>query len=194
MWAARIFPFDMSPAAELRRQASTRGNAVRQNEATACPLTIPTMMTIEIASSPDDGQIRAMLDARANAMRNKDIQGVLSGFADDAVGYFLDAPLEQSPLQQDLAEWFASWVGPIGYEMRGLTIESGGDVAYGHALSRITGARTDGEETDMWFRETFCLRRTNGRWLITHVHESVPLYMDGIVRAAFDLTPIDSNT
>src|SRR5215216_1189850 len=136
----------------------------RQHESPASQLTVPAKMTSVSASSHDEAQIRAMIDARANAMRSKDVQGVLSGFADDAVGYFLDTPLEQSPLQQDLAGWFASWVGPIGYEMRGLTIESGGDVAYGHALSRMTGARTDGEETDMWFRETFCLRRINGRW------------------------------
>jgi uncharacterized protein (TIGR02246 family) len=147
-------------------------------------------MTSKSASSHDEAQIRAVIDARASAMRNKDVQGVLSGFADDAVGFFLETPLEQSPLRQDLAGWFASWVGPIGYEMKQLHISSGGDVAYGYTLSRMTGPRTDGEETDLWFRETFCLRRTDGRWFITHIHESVPLYMDGIVRAAFDLTPI----
>jgi ketosteroid isomerase-like protein len=147
-------------------------------------------MTSESASSHDEAQIRAVIDARASAMRNKDVQGLLSGFADDAVGFFLETPLEQSPLRQDLAGWFASWVGPIGYEMKQLHISSGGDVAYGYTLSRMTGPRTDGEETDLWFRETFCLRRADGRWFITHIHESVPLYMDGIVRAAFDLTPI----
>ena len=154
---------------------------------------IPAKMTSESASAHDEAQIRALIDARASAMRNKDVQGVRSGFADDAVGFFLETPLEQSPLQQDLAGWFASWVGPVGYETRDLTIKSGGEVAYGHALSRMTGPRTDGEETDLWFRETFCLQRIEGRWLITHIHESVPLYMDGIVRAAFDLTPIDRN-
>jgi len=96
----------------------------------------PTKMTSEGASSHDEAQIRAMLDARASAMRNKDLQGVLSAFTDDAVGFFLETPLEQSPLQQDLAEWFASWVGPVGYETRDLNITSGGDVAYCHALSR----------------------------------------------------------
>lgn len=127
-------------------------------------------------------------------MRSKHVQGVLSTFADDAVGFFLETPLEQSPFQEDLAGWFASWSGQVGYEMRELKIKTGGDVAYCHTLSRITGLRTDGEETDLWFRETFCLQRINGRWLITHIHESVPLYMDGNVRAAFDLTPNNRNS
>lgn len=151
-------------------------------------------MTSAHSMSDDEVQIRAALDARAIAMRNKHVQGVLSSFSDDAVGFFLETPLEQSPRQQDLAGWFATWTGPIGYEMRELTIRSGGDVAYGHALSRMSGPRTDGEETDLWFRETFCLQKFNGRWLITHMHESVPLYMDGNVRAAFDLTPDDRDT
>ena len=146
-------------------------------------------MTSESHGSHDDAHIRAVIDARASATRNKDVQGVLAGFADDAVCFFLETPLEQTPSQQDLAGWFGSWAGPIGYDMKELHIRSGGDVAYCHTLSRMSGARTDGEETDLWFRETFCLRRTDGRWLITHIHESVPLYMDGIVRAAFDLKP-----
>jgi ketosteroid isomerase-like protein len=143
-----------------------------------------------LTSSDDEAEIRAVIDARASAMRNKEVQGILSGVTKDAVGFFLETPLEQSPFDQDLAGWFDSWVGAIGYEMRELHIVSGGDVAYAHTLSRMSGARTDGEETDLWFRETFCLRRTDGQWFITHIHESVPLYMDGIVRAAFDLKPV----
>ena len=146
-------------------------------------------MTRNDVNAHDEAHIRAVLDARASAMRSKNVQGVLSVFADDAVGFFLETPLQMSPREQDLAGWFASWVGPIGYEMRAPDIRSSGDVAFCHMLSRMTGERTDGEETDLWFRETLCLRRTDDRWLVTHVHESVPLYMDGTVRAAFDLHP-----
>jgi len=90
---------------------------------------------------------------------------------------------------EDLAGWFATWRGPIGYEIGDLRITAGNDVAYCHSLSRYTGARTDGTDTDIWFRETFGLRKINGQWLITHLHESVPLYMDGNPRAATDLQP-----
>jgi ketosteroid isomerase-like protein len=38
-------------------------------------------------------------------------------------------------------------------------------------------------------RTTVGLRKIDGKWLIVHVHESVPFYMDGSDRAALDLKP-----
>jgi len=34
-----------------------------------------------------------------------------------------------------------------------------------------------------------CLRREEGDWRIVHEHTSVPFYMDGSLRPAFDLKP-----
>lgn len=146
-------------------------------------------MTTENTKSHDEAQIRGTIDARANAIRNKNVQGVLPNFTKDSVGYFVETPLQQSPLKEDLAGWFATWRGLIGYEIGDLKITVGDDVAYCHSLSRWTGPRTDGEDTDIWFRETICLRKMNGQWLITHIHESVPMYMDGSLKAAIDLKP-----
>ena len=140
-------------------------------------------------NSDNDSKIRATIDARANAIRSKDVQGVMSNFTEDSVGFFLAPPLRTSPLKEDLTGWFATWRGSIGYEIHELRITSGDDIGYCHSLSRLTGKRTDGEETDVWFRDTVCLRKINHRWLITHVHESVPMYMDGSLKAAIDLKP-----
>ena len=57
------------------------------------------------------------------------------------------------------------------------------------SASHLTGARTDGTQTDVWTRLTRCLRQIDGRWKITHSHESVPFYMDGSNKAALDLKP-----
>jgi SnoaL-like protein len=73
--------------------------------------------------------------------------------------------------------------------MRDLVIRSSDDVAYCHSLIHLTGKRTDGERTDVWYRETLCFRRTGDQWPITHVHESVPMHMDGTFKAAVDLKP-----
>jgi hypothetical protein len=40
----------------------------------------------------------------------------------------------------------------------------------------------------MWFRETMSYRRTNGRWLVTHQHSSVPLDMK-TMQGRMDLKP-----
>jgi ketosteroid isomerase-like protein len=47
--------------------------------------------------------------------------------------------------------------------------------------------RQGGEDQDLWFRTTMCLRKINARWRIVHDHSSVPFYMDGSYRAAVDL-------
>jgi ketosteroid isomerase-like protein len=38
-------------------------------------------------------------------------------------------------------------------------------------------------------RWTVCLKRAGGAWQIAHEHTSVPFYMDGTFRPAFDLQP-----
>jgi PhnB protein len=145
----------------------------------------------EDSQSKNESQVRELIDARVDAIRSKNVQGALAHFTKDAVGYFLDPPLQQSPLKEDLAGWFATWRGPIGYEIADFNITVGADVAYCHGLSRLTGSRTDGGDTDVWFRETFCLRKIDGQWIITHMHQSVPFYTDGSFKAAVDLKPSD---
>lgn len=66
-----------------------------------------------------------------------------------------------------------------------LTID---ELAFSSALMRMRG-RINGEDQDMWFRATVCLRKMNGQWRIVHDHSSVPFYMDGSYRAAVDLKP-----
>jgi hypothetical protein len=55
-----------------------------------------------------------------------------------------------------------------------LRVTTGDDVAFCSSLNRISGARTDGEETNVWVRATVGLRVIDGKWLIVHAHESVP--------------------
>jgi ketosteroid isomerase-like protein len=61
-------------------------------------------------------------------------------------------------------------------------------LAFVSAFNRMRG-RQGGEDQDMWYRTTMCLRKTSGRWRIVCDHSSVPFYMDGSYRAAVDLKP-----
>jgi len=63
------------------------------------------------------------------------------------------------------------------------------DVAYAYGLQRMTGTKTDGKEVELFFRATACFRRDNGRWRITHMHNSVPFAMDGSDKALLHLQP-----
>ena len=84
---------------------------------------------------------------------------------------------------------FATWESPIVSEPLDLTVEVGGDLAYAYGLRHMTGKRRGGYEVDLWFRATACFRREDGRWRITHMHNSVPFAMDGSGKALLGLTP-----
>jgi SnoaL-like domain len=62
-------------------------------------------------------------------------------------------------------------------------------VAFATSLNRITGKRTNGEQTDVWVRATIGFAKKDRRWKATHEHFSVPIYMDGSYKPAVDLKP-----
>lgn len=101
--------------------------------------------------------------------------------------YSLAPPLVANEGPEGLQKWFDTWQGPIGYEFRDLEITAGSDVAFCTSLNRMSG--TQNGKTELWFRHTIGFRKIDGRWKITHLHESVPFLMDGSHKAAVDLKP-----
>jgi PhnB protein len=133
-------------------------------------------------------------DDWANALRNKDANGVLSHHAPRLIHFSLAPPLlstasDAKGLNAWWSAWFATWQGPIGYEIRDLSVTVGQNVAFSHSLNRMHGTKTDGVKADLWFRQTLCFVKLDGGWKIAHEHESVPFYMDGSYKAAVDLKP-----
>ena len=78
--------------------------------------------------------------------------------------------------------------GRIGYEVRDLRIAAGDDIAFAHFLYHVTGTMTDGNKVDMWVRTTIGLQKTDGVWVITHEHNSVPFDAES-GKASLDLPP-----
>jgi ketosteroid isomerase-like protein len=137
-------------------------------------------------------QIRALLEARLDALRAKDADRFVTGFDSSIVKFDLAPPLRDSgPSQLDPARlqwWLDTWDGDIVVGLAELTITVDGSVAFCHCLEHIQGTRTAGEHADMWTRSTLGLRKIEGAWKITHEHNSVPFYMDEL-RPALDLQP-----
>jgi ketosteroid isomerase-like protein len=103
--------------------------------------------------------------------------------------YDLAPPLGRRGMDRDsVRAWLASWEGPIQIDARDVNLVVDGDLAFVSALFRMRGSQ-GGEDQDMWYRTTICLRKTAGRWRIVCDHASVPFYMDGSYRAAVDLKP-----
>ena len=138
-------------------------------------------------------QIRALLEARLEALRAKDAPGFIARFDSSIVKFDLAPPLRDSgPSVLDPAAlqwWLDTWAGELLVDLAELTITVDGTVAFCHCLEHIQGTRTDGERADMWTRSTLGLRKLGGAWKVTHEHSSAPFYMDGEARPALDLQP-----
>ncbi len=141
----------------------------------------------------EEAAIRALIEERSAAMRDKDAARAVATLALDVVAFELAPPLALGPGaardEAGLAAWLSAWEGPVGIEIRDLHIETGGDVGWCRSLNRLHGRLKDGRPVDMWMRSTLAFRREDGEWKIAHGHSSLPFLMDGSYRAATDLKP-----
>lgn len=141
----------------------------------------------------DEQQIREVVEGKAAALRTGDAKAVLAYYAAEIVEFNLAPPLQQpaeAHAPQTLERWMDTFEAPPQREVTRLQITADGDVAFATSLDCLTATpKGTTESFDLWFRVTLGLRRIDGRWLITHEHESVPFEMDGSFRAAIGLTP-----
>jgi PhnB protein len=141
-------------------------------------------------SAKDEGLIRDVIAQWAHATGAKKANEALAHLTSRAVRYTLAPPLQAAdePMA-GLNAWFATWRGLFRYEPHDLTVHVAGRVAFAHGLMHLVGTKADGFAIDLWFRQTWGLERTGERWLIVHLHQSVPFLMDGSFKAAVELKP-----
>jgi uncharacterized protein (TIGR02246 family) len=147
-------------------------------------------MTLATTGSSKD-QIRALLDERVRAIRDRDAQALTSVCAPDVVSFDALPPLQRlgaEAVRARAEEWLGWYDGPVGYDIRDLRITAGDDTAFASYLYRVTGTMTNGSTVDMWVRSTVCLRKSGNDWLIAHEHTSVPFNAESGL-AILDLTP-----
>ncbi len=139
----------------------------------------------------DETAIREVVARRAEAMRAGDAAALVADYLPEAVAFTLAPPLRHAaPEAAELAGWFATFDGPVDFEVRDLAVVVGDGMAFCHGLHRVSAVpRGRDEAFDLWFRSTLCLREVDGRWRIAHEHTSTPFHMDGTFAAAVDLTP-----
>ena len=139
----------------------------------------------------DEAEIRAVIERLHQAHYDKDVQAIAASFTQDAAIFDLAPPLRHTGI--DLKEkqaWLDSWDGPIEITSSDLSITISGDIAFCHCYLRMAGnPKSAPQRVDFWMRGTLCLNRDAGSWRIVHEHTSVPFYMDGSLRPAFDLKP-----
>lgn len=138
-----------------------------------------------------ESEVRALFDSRSDAMRAKDIDRLMPLYAPDIVYFDIVPPLQYvgaATLRGRFLHWFEGWKSPIGMDVRDLNIVASGDVAVASMLIRASGTRANGRDVGYWVRTSNGCRRSDGRWLITHEHVSLPIDFES-GRVVMDLVP-----
>jgi ketosteroid isomerase-like protein len=150
-----------------------------------------TTATLSVPVSVDEAAILALVEARHQAHHDKDGAAIAAGYSSDAAVFSLAPPLAYCGVDpQEKQAWLDGWVGPVEIESRDFKLTVSGDFAFGHGFLRLSGKKKGAEaRVDFWMRSTLAFEREGDGWRIVHDHVSVPFYMDGSLRPAFDLQP-----
>ena len=139
----------------------------------------------------EESQLRILMDAWANALRSKDIEGIMRHYTPDVTVFGITPPLWYMGARAHRQHWqemFASFDGRIGYDFSDINITMGDKIAFCHCLNRISGKTKNGETSATWLRVTVCYRKVDGRWMVSHEHVSVP-FDTSSGKASVDLEP-----
>jgi uncharacterized protein (TIGR02246 family) len=124
-------------------------------------------------------QIRNLIERWAQAVRAKEIEGVLAHHADDIVMFDVPPPVVVEGLDAYRETWppFFKWQEEVegSFDIVALNITAGNGVAFATALLRC-GSKAALEKDDTpRLRLTVGLRKVNDQWQIVHEHHSFPL-------------------
>jgi ketosteroid isomerase-like protein len=160
----------MNPISELERAAAERAQDTSRQR-------ILSMTPDGKAGSSIEAGLRQRIEGLAQAIRDKNIEQLLSFYATDVGVFDLRPPLKvrgADAYRHNFEQWFASFEGPLGFEVHDLRVVPGEGVSFCHYLALVTGARPNGRTSGYWVRGTTCFERRDGEWLVTHEHISTP--------------------
>lgn len=134
---------------------------------------------VDRGRAADLGEIRRLIDAWAQSVRARDLDGILAGHADDVVLFDVPPPVQTRGIRAYRASWrdqFFRWFGDSGvFEVDELEITAGDDVAFCHGLIRCAGTDPTGRQTaELNVRLTVGLVKVDGAWTVAHEHHSEP--------------------
>lgn len=149
------------------------------------------MSAVDTQREADEDQIRQQVARIAEGIKAKDLDGLRSVYAPDVVSFDVEPPLQHVGVEAKLKNWANVFTvfRDVNYEVRGLDVAVGDDVAFGHCFGRLHGTLMNGTATKgIWVRVTLCFRKLDGAWQIVHDQASVPFdVLSG--RGVADLAP-----
>jgi uncharacterized protein (TIGR02246 family) len=128
-------------------------------------------------SRSEEAAVRGVIESWTAAVRRRDIEGILKNHSPDIVMFDVPPPFQSRGIDAYRKTWdmFFSWSSdPIPFDVTGMDITAGGDVAFVVATMACAEPGNDGKPKPLNFRLTVGLRKVEGRWTIMHEHHSVP--------------------
>ncbi|WP_065259311.1 YybH family protein [Pseudomonas bananamidigenes] len=122
-------------------------------------------------------QIQAIIDIYRQAVMTKDVDKVMTLYADDIVSFDAIKALQFKGKEAYRAHWIACMEmcpGPHIFEFHEIAIETGDSIAFAHWVANCGGTNDKGETQSCWMRATACYRLVDGAWKIAHEHWSAP--------------------
>lgn len=115
----------------------------------------------------DESQIRSVLEAWGQAVRDVNMPGILASHTDDVVMFDVPMPLQSRGIDAYKKTWDLffeySSGGPDSFNLIELEVTAGAAEAFAHGILGIGKSR---------LRLTVGLRKERGNWLIAHEHNS----------------------
>lgn len=142
------------------------------------------MMAAASAPSPAHAdsadEIKAIQLSIARDAEKRDLDGIMSHYVKGDKLFVFDAyPPRQyvgwDAFRGDWKDFLDALKGPISYKLGELYAVSDGQFGYTHMVQYIRGTRQDGKPFALNLRETDAYRKIDGKWMIVHVHASVPV-------------------
>lgn len=106
-------------------------------------------MTTDNNQLTDEARIRELIEERVGAIRASDVDALTRSHAPDVVTFDAPGPLRyvgSEAVGERAAQWLSWYPGPVGYEVRDLSVTAGDGAAFCHYLYRVTGTMTNGRE------------------------------------------------
>ncbi|MCX4219814.1 DUF3225 domain-containing protein [Pseudomonas sp. MCal1] len=122
-------------------------------------------------------QIQAVIDTYRQAVMTKDVDKVMTLYADDILSFDAIKALQFKGKEAYRAHWIACMEmcpGPHIFEFHEIAIETGDNIAFAHWVANCGGTNEKGETQSCWMRATACYRLVGGAWKIAHEHWSAP--------------------
>jgi uncharacterized protein (TIGR02246 family) len=127
--------------------------------------------------SHDEGEIRALIERWAQAVRDQDRATIAADHDADMLLFDVPPPFLSRGLDAYMASWelfFSCAPKPVAFDFHDIEITAGADVAFATAIGNCVNTDSKGQREPLQFRLTMGLRKIDGGWRIMHEHHSLP--------------------